>query len=298
METSRLRDFVDQPRAFTRDELIAAFSRGSLDAALSQGTVKRILPGVYAGSAHAQSNAVRSHAAVLWSGGGVIGGASALFEWGLVDSPPPKVHLWIAPERHLKAPPWVAIHRDDVEVRSTRRGLIVVAMPAFAITQGFGDLPAPLRAEAVYRGIRKRLVGVAQLRAALAASPRVAARRELERRIDAAERGAESFLEERSLRNVFSTQAFAGFIRQHDIVHEGEAFRLDMFHPETKTAAECDGDRIHADPVQRRKDIRRDALLATRGILTVRYGFRDLMDSPGWCRDNLLRIVRARGGAT
>ena len=174
----------------------------------------------------------------------------------------------------------------------------MIAQPAFAIVHGFADLEARYRADAVYRAVRRRLVGADQLRAALDAGGRISARRAIERHIDAAERGAESYLEEHAMRGVFNTKEFARFVRQHDVVHEGQAFRLDMYDPLTKTAAECDGDRVHADPVQRRKDIRRDALLSTRGILTVRYGFRDLVESPAWCRMNLLQILRARGAPT
>jgi len=290
-----LRDFVDEPRAFSRTELVRKFSRSALDNALARGKLTRVLPGVYASTHHSKSTAVRSHAAVLWSGNGVIGGTSALYNWGLIDQPPAKVHLWIAPERRLKSPAWLVVHRDAVAMESTQRGLLTVAQPAFAIVHGFADLDPNFRADAVYRAVRRRLVGPDQLRAALAAGGRIAARRELERHIDAAERGAESYLEEHAMRSVFNTQPFARFVRQHDVVHEGQLFRLDMYDPLTKTAAECDGDRIHADPLQRRKDIRRDALLSTRGILTVRYGFRDLLESPAWCRMNLLEILRARG---
>ena len=116
---TRLREYVDEPRAFARAELLDAFSRSALDNAIAQGTVTRVLPGIYAAAHHATSTAVRCHAAMLWSGDGVIGGASALFEWGLIDLPPAKVHLWIRPERRLKAPSWLIVHRDAVEMAKT-----------------------------------------------------------------------------------------------------------------------------------------------------------------------------------
>jgi len=298
MARPKLEPLVDQPRAFTRAELLAVVSRSALDNAVAQGTLIRVLPGIYAAALHARSTAVRIHAAQLWSGGGVIGGVSALFEWGLIDSPPSKVHLWVSPDHRLKAPRWIAVHRNAVQLTSTRRGELTVATPAFAIVQGFGDLPPSRRADAVYRAVRRRLVGVAQLRAALDKSPRVRARRELERCIDAAELGAESYLEQHALTKVFNTAQFARMLPQHEVVHEGQVFRLDLFDPITKTAAEMDGEHVHSDPVQWRKDIRRDAILATCGILTARYAFRTLIDNPAWCRLNLSQILRARGAGT
>lgn len=295
MTADRLQQFFDQPRAFTRAEILAQFSRSALNNALTHGMVARILPGVYAGALHSRSTAVRAHAAQLWSGDGVIGGVSALFEWGLIDDPPRNVHVWIAPDKRLRPPGWITVHRNAVPLASTRRGALTVSTPAFAIVQGLGDLRRDRRADAVYRAVRRRLVGVSQLRSALEKSPRVRARRDLERFIDAAERGAESYLEQHALAKVFNTAEFATLLRQHVIVHEGESFRLDLFDPLTKTAAEMDGEHVHADPAQWRKDIRRDAILATRGILTARYAFRTLIENPAWCRLNFTQILRARG---
>ena len=290
-----LAQFLDQPRAFTRAELLRDFSARSLEFALTKGTVTRVLPGIYAGSLHSRSFKVRSHAALLWArGSAALSGISALFEWGLVDEPPQRIEIWLPHERRLKPPPWLVVRRGTSPIRTTTRGNVQVATPAYAIVQGYAQVPPGRRADVVYRAVRRRIASPTQLRAALDACPRVAERRALERHVDAAAHGAESYLEEHSLWTVFNTQDFSRFVRQHEIVHEGEQFRLDMYDASTKTAVELDGDWVHAEPDQRRKDVRRDATLATRGILTIRYGFRDLMQIPDWCRMNLLQVLRSR----
>jgi len=288
---------LDQPSAFTRNEIIATFSRSTLDNAVAQGRAERILPGVYAAPFHARSFRVRAHAALLWAGpDAALAGLSALFEYGVVERTPQTIDIVVPHGRRLERPSWLTIRRSTVEIPAQeRRGLRLVT-PAYALVHGYADVPPHLRAEAVYKALRMRLVYAAQLRAALTASPRVRARPELMRRIEAAAKGARSYLEEHALYRVFNTAPFAGFLRQHEVVHEGQAYYLDMFHAGTKTAVELDGDGPHGRPEQRAWDIRRDAVLATRGILTLRYGFTTLVEAPQWCRDNLLLVLRARGG--
>ena len=103
-----------------------------------------------------------------------------------------------------------------------------------------------------------------------------------------------SFLEARSLRTVFNTQAFKRLVPQHVITLEGCTYRLDLYDPVTRTAFEMDSDKHHDGRGNRLRDIRRDAHLATAGILTVRFPYVDVMNAPHECRRIALEVMNAR----
>jgi len=161
------------------------------------------------------------------------------------------------------------------------------------VVLSYGQVPKHRRAEVVYGAVRRKLVGTSQLTAVLAAFPRVKARRALERSVAAAAAGAQSFLEEHALYAVFNTGEFSRFVRQHEVVIEGNQFFLDMYDAITRTAVELDGKNGHTDE-GRQKDIARDCWVATVGILTLRFSYWDLLNRPEWCRRMVREAVRAR----
>lgn len=119
-------------------------------------------------------------------------------------------------------------------------------------------------------------------------------RRALARVIAATADGAESHLETLGLRTVFATQAFSGFLRQHRLRVDGAPYRLDMFDPSTRTAVELDGAEAHGLAAQRVSDVRRDAHLASVGILTLRFTYGDLTARADWCRAMVRKTLAAR----
>ena len=282
-------------RAFTWAELVAASSKDGVARAVASGSLVRIAPGVYAATEHAASFHVRAHAALLWAGGeAVLSGAAAMCAWGLTERPPDVIEVTVPGGSHRRPPPGFTMRTCAEPVaRTVLRGLAVLG-PAHAVVSGFGRLPASERGDVVFRAIRSRRVSAAQLRLALTATAKVIARRELERRIDAAERGAMSPLEEHGLRAVFNGTEFSRFVRQHEVVLEGSVYYMDMFDPVTRTVVELDGARWHSDADARERDIRRDAHLATIGILTLRFSTRQLMSDPNWCRFVVRQVLRAR----
>lgn len=281
-------------RSFTGKELTRTFSERALRTAVASGAARRVLPGVYASAAHAESFEVRAHAVARWSGA-ALSGAAALFVWGLLDKPPAELEIAVPHDLRVRGPSWLKVRRVSHELSATERNGLRVVSPASAIVTGFGEVDPRLRAEIVFRAIRTGLAGAPQVREVLRGTPRVKARRALEARLDAAERGAHSWLEERGLREVFNTKAFAGFVRQHQVVVEGERFVLDMFETRTRLAVELDGAQFHADGNARIRDIRRDAVVATQGIQTIRLATWDLVNRPDWCRQVVLEVLAARG---
>ncbi len=105
--------------------------------------------------------------------------------------------------------------------------------------------------------------------------------------------GAQSYLEERAVYKVFNTAEFARFVRQHELVIEGNQFFLDMFDPATKTALELDGRDGHLNEF-RQKNITRDCWVATIGIQTLRFSYADLVERPEWCRAVVREVLQVR----
>jgi very-short-patch-repair endonuclease len=67
-----------------------------------------------------------------------------------------------------------------------------------------------------------------------------------------------------------------------------------MFDAATRTAVELDGAETHGMAVQRVRDARRDARLATVGILTLRFTYGDLASRASWCREIVRRTLATR----
>jgi hypothetical protein len=78
------------------------------------------------------------------------------------------------------------------------------------------------------------------------------------------------------------------------IVIDGRAVYRDVYYEEYKLAAELDGRLAHPDQ-ERWRDTHRDNQAGAQGILTTRYGWRDVYGHP--CETALLqaRILRERG---
>lgn len=284
-----------QPRAFTRRELEAVASARKLRTALDHGTIVRLLPNVYVAAEHHDSFEARADAALTWAGpDSMLIGASALYAWTLLDDPPETIDIATQDTRRLRPPPWLRVHRPTYALPSRHVNDYSVAPVAFAIAQGYGDLTPSEQADAVFGGVARSLVTVAELRTVLASMPRVRQRRRLTSRVEAAERGAESWLEEVGLQSVFTGREFDGFVRQHRIRCGGRSYRLDMYDPFARLAVELDGATWHRTDAQRLRDIRRDAALATIGIHTIRLASVDLVDRPHWCRDIVLKARAKR----
>ena len=280
-------------RCFGIAEIEARWSRGELRAATRAHKVARILPGLYADASQARSFAVRVDAATTWAGqASAATRTSALACWGLAD-PPSHLHVAVPHGDNRACPPWLTL------VRMTRmapvlehRGVPVLGA-AHAIAVGYGFLSLSTRDAMVYRAVQQGIASPRAIMHAMESLARVRSRRELARVVDAAARGAESWLEARSMSDVVNTPAFESLVRQHVVVVEGHQYRLDAYDPATRTAIELDGS-SHGELSQRLRDIERDAMLLSIGIATVRFSYRDIVDRPEWCRLRLQQVLDAR----
>ncbi|MDN4483144.1 endonuclease domain-containing protein [Demequina lignilytica] len=283
------------PRAFTFAELVALSSHKRARGAVARGDAVRLAPDSYVAALHADSFAARADAALLWAGpNAALAGSAALFAWGLIDAPPTEIEIAVPHDERPYPPPWIRVRRLTYRPRTRRIGRATVLSPSLAIVLGFGGLARDSRGAMVFRAVTRGVASADELADELARVPRCRARKELMRRIDAAARGAESHLEEQGARTVFNTREFARFVRQHRVRVRGERFRIDMYDPGTMTAVELDGAAYHSSPYQRQRDVRRDAILASVGILTVRLTYEDITERPEWCRSMVRDVLRSR----
>ncbi|WP_062318205.1 endonuclease domain-containing protein [Demequina maris] len=283
------------PRAFTFEELVGLSSERKARTSVARGEAVRLLPNVYVGAVHAESFTARVDAALLWAGpNAALSGVAAMFLWGFVTDPPAQIEIAIPHAERPYPPSWIRLRRLTYTPPTVRLGRATVVGPDLAVIFGYGMLPRDRRATAVHRAFSTGFTTPRGLQAALERVPRCLARKELTRRIDSAARGAESYLEEKGLRNVFNTKEFARLLRQHLVRAAGETYRLDMYDPATMTAIELDGAAFHTDPLSRQRDLRRDANLARVGIQTVRLTYRDITERPEWCRALVRGVLEAR----
>jgi len=185
------------------------------------------------------------------------------------------------------------VRRSDLEIPLDPRVTVPTHAPGFALAVGHGLVPPGERAELVFGAFREGLVTTDDVAAALDRLPRVVGRRILARRALAASQGVHSFLEEAAWGTVLNDAWGRSMLRQHRLAVAGRAFRVDAFHPASRTAIEFDGARWHSGDA-REHDIVRDALLATTGVQVLRLRYADVMHRPEWCREVVGMTIAAR----
>ncbi len=232
---------------------------------------------------------------MLWSGDrAAVASTSAAFLHGLRTREPHIVTIAVDRATHLRPPPGVRVLRWTVSPDFAQvRGLKLVSV-ADAVLQSWAELPHDEGASLVVDAVRSGRTTGAALRERANALPRIRRRRPLERLLDDLSLGPESLLEHLAITRVFNTGEFAGFSPQVEVAVGRRRYRLDLFHVRARVAIELDGRRFHGDDASRRRDLARDADLATLGITTIRLTFEDVTDRPEWCRDRVRRAVAAR----
>jgi very-short-patch-repair endonuclease len=137
-------------------------------------------------------------------------------------------------------------------------------------------------------------VSARQLRTELAAQPALSGRRAFVELLGLVERGCESELEIWGVRKVLQGPGMPRFVQQHPVALPWGTVRLDAAIPELKVAVELDGAAFHGSAEARERDTRRDAALAARGWVVLRFSYRRLMRDPEGCRREILEVCRAR----
>ncbi len=280
----------------TREQLLERVSRGTVAHWLAAGRLVRIDTGRYALPPHARHWRTRV-AAALDCRRAVASHATALALWGLVEHPPGPVHVTVDLTRSARGTPGVVVHRSERLEEWRRVGGLAVTTAERALVDAWGR-PAPLRRDdvraAAIAAVRRRLCRPADLERELARRPRLAGRAELARLVALLADGCQSELEIWGCLHVLRAPGMPPFVQQRKVMVRGERFFLDAAYDDVHLAVELDEAAWHGSREQRERDIRRDALLATVGWQTLRFGHRRLTTAPDACRRDILAARAAR----
>jgi very-short-patch-repair endonuclease len=179
----------------------------------------------------------------------------------------------------------------------TRGGLPVTRLDR-TLVDAWPLLSAVDRSSLLIRAVNDRLTTPQRLVAALAEVPRMPDRGALDGLLDRLAAGCRSPLEIWGHDHVFTGPGMPTFTRQARVQVGVRTVYLDMFAEAEQVNIELDGATSHGDPVDREIDLRRDALLATVGILVVRFSHRRLTADPVQVRKETLAILAARARHT
>ena len=280
----------------TWESLTDRVDRKTIARWVGSGHLQRLHPGVYVLPAAARNWRSRVEAAVCATDG-VVSHRSALALWGLAP-PGGAVHLTVGMTRSGRGTTGVVLHRTRALRETVRRldGLPVSCVER-AVVDSWGSPAglsrADLRAAAI-GAVRRRLCSPRQLHEEVERRPCLRSRAALLQLVELLADGCQSELEIWGCVNVLRAPGMPVFVQQRRVVVNGEVFFLDAAYEEVNLAVEMDGAAWHGSREQRERDIRRDALLATIGWQTLRFGYRRLTSAPDGCRRDVLAAYRAR----
>jgi very-short-patch-repair endonuclease len=218
--------------------------------------------------------------------------------WDLVRHPSGPVHLTVDDGRSARGSGEVVVHRARGAWSDRRRidGLAVSAVER-AVVDAWGRPGGLSRSDvraAAITAVRQRLCTPRDLNYELTRTTRLPGRADLIGLVGLLADGCRSELEIWGCSHLLRGPGMPDFVRQRAVTVRGETFLLDAACEEAMLAVELDGAAWHGSQVQRERDIRRDALLATVGWQTLRFGYRRVMRSTEACRGEIVAVAAAR----
>ncbi len=291
-----LRALVGHHGWTTWEALTSRVDRKTVTAWVATGRLLRIQPGVYALPGAAGDWRLRVEAAVR-ACGAVVSHRTALSLWGLLPPGGP-IHLAVELHRSGRGPSGVVLHRTRLLEPTIRRvGGLPVTCVERALVDAWGD-PAgvavpDLRAAAI-AAVRRRTCTPAQLLAEIERRPCLPRRSSLVTLVGLLADGCQSELEIWGCVEVLRAPGMPPFVQQRPVTVAGRTCYLDAAYDDALLAVEMDGAAWHGSREQRERDIRRDAVLATAGWQTLRFGFRTLTAEAERCRREIRAVHDAR----
>jgi very-short-patch-repair endonuclease len=279
-------------------DLTGRVDRHTVGEWVARGRMLRPYPGVLVLPSRATEWRTRAVAA-LFATDGLLSHSSALTVWRLAEESG-AIHVSIPSTR--RAPRGDAIVHRVQQPDGVRIGRFpVTTLPrslvdTWGVAHGASGRSRDVdRARgAVITAVRERRLGVAQLRAELGTHPALPGRSALSSLIRLVEQGCQSELEIWGVREVLSGVGMPTFVQQYPVTLPFGTVTLDAAIPELKIAVELDGAAFHGSAEARERDLRRDAALAARGWIVLRFSYRRLTTEPDACRREILAVCRER----
>ncbi|WP_225854459.1 DUF559 domain-containing protein [Micromonospora sp. ALFpr18c] len=296
----------------TRRDVLRVAPPWTLQSACRAGRLVRVLPQVYVDATLVRDTPTElpilaridpelARRAALAYGGGraALSRLTALDVWGLRRQPPGEpMHLDLPVGSGLSGRPHLVVRRRPGFTTEPPHAVIRRGVPVTRLDRTLVDcwplLPTVDRAGVLIRAVNDRLTTPQRLVAALGEVPRLIDRPALRALVDRLAAGCRSPLEIWGHDHVFTGPGMPAFTRQARVRVGGRTIYLDMFAEAERVDIELDGATSHGDPTEREIDLRRDALLATKGILVVRFSHRRLLADPAQVRQETLAILASR----
>jgi very-short-patch-repair endonuclease len=281
-----------------RSDVLARVPHHVLDRAVAGGHLVRVLPQIYIGAQDVNDLGLARAVVRYADGHGVLSHSTALWLWGLLETPGRPIHLTIGPRARPRGLPVLRVHRDygDPPVGRSprwREGLPTTTLER-ALLQSWPILEAERARAVLIRAVRERRSTTDRLADELARLPRVAGRSNLAALIGLLSAGCQSELELFGLRDVFTGPGFAQLRPQHRVRMRGRTVYLDLAAEDLRVGVELDGAAYHDGTAVREGDRRRDVLLAAEGWVVLRFGYRRLVDDPDGVRRDVLAVLDVR----
>jgi hypothetical protein len=262
-------------------------SRSAVHARVEAGRLHPRHRGVYAVGHPVLTVAGKRRAALLAHGAGaVLAHATAADHHGLRPSGSPLIHVLIAGDSGRKRQPGIRLHRTRFLPESERTedddGLAITTWPRTVL-----DMAATLRETEdirvmLDRAIHLCLFDLTALAAVLDAHPSRPGRARLAKVL---ERDKPTNLTRGKLEQLFlafcDRHGLPRPLVNHPIALSGhETATVDFCWPAQRVIVETDDRRTHLSPPAFENDRRRDAILASKGWIVLRYTFARLRDEP------------------
>jgi predicted transcriptional regulator of viral defense system len=286
-----------QAGAISRQQLLqAGISAKTIARRLKKGRWQQLYRGVYAAFTGPPHRDTHLWAAVLSAGpGAVLSYQSAAELHGLIDSPAEAIYVTVPASRRVRVPGLVIRISGRVEEarqpcrEPPRTNVEETVLDLVQFARSFDEVCGWIT-----RACGRRLTNSERLRAAMASRKKMRWRPELDDILAAAGDGIHSVLEYRYLRDVERAHGLPRSKHQVRVIIDGKSAYRDVYYEEYQVVVELDGRAAHPDD-ERWRDDRRDAKAGARGIVTYRYGWRDVYSHP--CETALLQaqILRRRG---
>ena len=264
---------------------------------------QRLQRGVYATFSGGSPRETQLWAALLRVGpNAVLSHQTAAELYGMLKQPSPVIHLTVPaashPARYGKIPGLV-VHRSRI-IEATRHP--VLQPPRTRVEDTVLDLieSAPCFKDGydwICKAVGDRLTTAARIREALDRRSRFPGRREIERALGDAGKGALSNLELLYLRGVERRHKLPTATRQAPVNIGGRTIYLDNLYEDYLVCVELDGKAAHPEADQwadKRRDRRN---LVAGSIVTMRFGYPDLHTDRAQCQTaaDVARVLRDRG---
>ena len=288
-----------QAGVITRAQALAAgISRHAIYARLEAGRWQRLHLGVYVSYSGPLARESMMWAAVLAAGPEAVLShrTSAELHGLLVAAKAEPIHVTVPRQRTLRPMRRVVVHysgRVDaarhpaLEPPRTRLEDTVLDLAETERTAD-GAISWILDACASRRTLPDRLL------AAMDARPRVRRRRILLVALGDARIGIQSILERGYLYKVERPHGLPEGRRQRRTPDGGSSKYEDVRYEEYGVIVELDGQQAHPNG-ERWRDTRRDNASATKGLITLRYTYADVMERPCEVGDEVARALASRG---